>query len=344
MERLLRFLAVRIRALENELYSLSDGAPARQPAHCEVRFEEDSAFLLLRNSRVRTAKTGDSFRRRALRSSRLFPKKIGDFNVKLVFPHDPRGRSRALRNSVISMGAGLFENLELKVRSVSGGFIVEDAVAPLQLDVIRDQIVRASKHDCVGVTFPELTIGKATADAVASRLGDGTWDCELSIMVVGSRHEAAAPERWFNVATILDGYGTVINSHRKLFRFSDGEGPHEAIELGDTVVVVVLEQVVLTFGICLDFCNLSEEPPYPDLDVDIVVVPSCGGASTMRGHIRRSGDLIRKLKSKSFVVQQHYAERPTSSDPLGYVLARTSSSEPTIEDVTRREPWTLATF
>lgn len=91
--------------------------------------------------------------------------------------------------------------------------------------------------------------------------------------------------------------------------YSDGEGPHEAIELGNCIPVLVLEQAILAFAICLDFCNLPEDPPYPDLDIDYVIVPSCGGASTMQGHIRRSSVLLAKLKSRTMVVQQYFADR-----------------------------------
>jgi predicted amidohydrolase len=194
----------------------------------------------------------------------------------------------------------------------------------------------------MGVVYPELTIGGSALASMSQNLSDGTWDeCDLSIIVAGSRHHMDGNGSRFNISTVLDGYGTVLAEHRKLYRFSEGSGPHEAIELGTRVQVLVCEQAILAFGICLDFCNLAEDPPYLELDVDYVVVPSCGGESTMKSHIARSSDLFTRLKSQSVVVQQFHAETPKPTDPLGYVLARTSSQVPDLSSLERRDPWTV---
>ncbi|MER8536656.1 hypothetical protein NKH61_27685 [Mesorhizobium sp. M1005] len=342
-EKLLWWLAVRLRALENLLYDIADGSPVRRASDCRARFGSQSAFILMRDPLHRAAKTGDSFRRRGLRRARVIPTKIDDLEVKLVFADDPRGRTRAARAVPLSSGAGLFKDLKLTFNEVDGGFIVSDAIAPSQLDVIRDQIAMASTADCIGVVYPELTISKPTALEVARCLADGSWKCELSFLVVGSHHEKT-DEGWFNVAAIMDGYGNALEPHRKLFQFLDGEGPHEAIEHGTRLPVLVMEQAVVAFGICLDFCNLAEDPPYADLDVDYVVVPSYGGASTMKGHIRRSTELLEKLKSRTIVVQQFYAPKPTPDDPLGYVLARVEPAVPTLADLEKTVPWTVCSL
>lgn len=343
-EALLFWLAVRLRALEIVLYSIADGSPVKRSSDCEAHFGAESAYILMRDPLNRVAKTGDLFRRRGLRHARVIPTNIGDFSVKLVFADDPRGRKRAERGTPLSSGAGLFEGLELKTENVGDGFIVIDAIVPSQLVIIRDQIATASAADCIGIVYPELTVSKPTALEVSGSLANGSWECELSFLVLGSHHAKIDDGSWFNVAAIFDGYGNPLEPHRKLFRYNEGDGPHEAIELGTSIPVLVLEQAVVTFGICLDFCNLAEDPPYPDLDVDYVIVPSCGGASTMRGHIRRSGELLAKLKSRTVVVQQFYAENPSPDDPLGYVLARIAQPEPTLTDVERTVPWTICSL
>lgn len=340
----LRWVAVRLRALESLLYSMDDGSPVRNPLDCLATFEGRSAYILLREPLHRHAKTGDSFRRRGLRRARVIPTTIDDFNVKLVFVDDPRGRVRADLGAPVRSGAGLFEGLKLTQKNVPGGFIIADATSPSQLDVIRGQIADASAAGCMSVVYPELTVSKATVSEVSRSIADGSWECALSILVVGTHHEADLAGRWYNVAAILDGYGNLLEPHRKLFRFNDEDGPHEAIEMGTCIPVLVLGQAVLAFGICLDFCNLAEDPPYLDLDVDYVIVPSCGGASTMLGHIRRSGELLAKLKSRTVVVQQFYSDTPIPKDPLGYVMVRISQPDPQLDEVVRTVPWTLCTL
>jgi hypothetical protein len=341
---LLFWLAVRLRALESLLSSMDDGSPIRDPSDCLARFKGRSAYILPREPLHRSAKTGDSFRRRGLRRARVIPTKVDDFDVKLVFVDDPRGRDRADRRAEVRSGAGLFEHLCMKPEQVHGGFIITEANSPDQLEVIRRQVGEASSADCMSVVYPELTISKQTVSAVCQSLSDGTWDCSLSMLVMGSHHEPDPHGRFFNVAAILDGYGNLLEPHRKLFRFNDGDGPHEAIEMGTCIPVLVLGQAVVAFGICLDFCNLAEDPPYPNLDVDYVIVPSCGGESTMLGHIRRSAELLAKLKSRTVVVQQYYSDAPKPDDPLGYVMARTQPSDPLLKDVVRNIPWTVCTL
>lgn len=341
---LLFWLAVRLRALESLLSLMDDGSPVRDPSDCLATFKGRSAYILPREPLHRSAKTGESFRRRGLRRARVIPTRIDEFDVKLIFVDDPRGRDRADRGAEVRSGAGLFEHLNMQPEHIPGGFIIIDANSPGQLDVIRKQVGEASTADCMSVVYPELTISNQTVSAVCQFIADGSWDCTLSMLVMGTHHEIDSNGRWFNVAAILDGYGNLLEPHRKLFRFNDGDGPHEAIEMGTCIPVLVLGQAVVAFGICLDFCNLAEDPPYPNLDVDYVIVPSCGGASTMLGHVRRSGELLAKLKSRTVVVQQFYSDEPTPDDPLGYVMARTQSTDPALEDVVRKVPWTLCTL
>ncbi len=344
MAATLRWLAVRLRALESLLYSVDAAASTRDPASCLATFEGRSAYLLLREPAHRRAKTGESFHRRGLRRARIFPTKVEGFDVKLVFVEDPRGLQKLDRGLPVRAGAGLFQDLKMTPQDVPGGFIIADAEAPSQLDVMRDQIERASADACMSVIYPELSVTKATASVVGESISNSSWECALSFLIAGTHHSADSAGRWFNVAAIFDGYGNVLDGHKKLFRFNDKDGPHEAIEFGTSIHIFVIGQAVLAVGICLDFCNLAESCPYPRLDVDYVMVPSCGGKSTMEGHIRRSGELIEKLKSRTMVVQQYYDGSPKPEDPLGYVLARTSKSSPALEDLAQTNPWTICTL
>lgn len=103
--------------------------------------------------------------------------------------------------------------------------------------------------------------------------------------------------------------------------------------------VLVMEEGLFAFGICLDFCNISERPPYLDLDVDYVLIPSCGNETTMSSHVDRSGELMIKLKARTVVVQQHFPPKPDGTSPLGYVLARLDADRPALETLVTNDPW-----
>jgi hypothetical protein len=338
LERLLFALAVRVRVLlEREMLDLYDGAPLHSAANCIAYGGAEEAFILPRKPRNRTAKTGDAFHRRGLRGTRLIPRNIGAFAVELILPEDPRGSLRAAAGDPLVVGAGLFERLTLHVADVLGGFEVTDAAAPNQIEVIREQLLKATEARCAAVVYPELTIAEQALSAIRGSLSDGSWEVPyLSLLVPGSLHRKIAGRR-YNVATVLDGYGNAIAEHRKLYRFSEGSTLREAIELGTQLQIVVLDDAIFAFGICLDFCNLSETPPYLTLDVDFVLVPSYGTENTMESHLKRSTDLIEKLKCKCVIVQQYHM--PMDEHPLGYVLARTGPKEPTLAEVATKEPW-----
>jgi hypothetical protein len=343
-EHLYRALAVRTRTLERLVLNLANGGSTRRAEDCLATFGNDQAYLLLRSPANRPAKTSDPFRRRGLRYSRLLPTTVRDFDVKLVFADDPRGRARLKAGNSQNFAACLFKDFEPEIVQVKGGFIVRDSASPQQIDEVRNHISESSQAACAGVVFPELTIGKGTLEGMAVGIREGSWDTSsISLIVAGSRHVDDGTGKVFNIATIFDGYGRVLAEQPKLFAYLDGPGPHEAIELGRTIHVFVFEDMLIAVGLCLDFCNLAETPPYLDLDVDIVAVPSCGSEKTILSHIRRSGDLLSGLKAKTMVVQQYHADKgddPTNQ-PLGYVLVRNAKEEPTLDMVKQYQPWTV---
>jgi hypothetical protein len=338
-EALLRALAVRVRVLEELFLSMYDGAPLQTGADCVARGGGTSAYIVPRPPKSRAAKTGDYFLRRGLRDCRIIQSRIGDFDVELIFPEDPRSRLRAINETEFVVGAGLFENLKLVLETKNERFLVSDAVSPNQLEVIEAHLAAATKRACAAVVYPELTIGRTTLGEISRRLSNGTWDVpHLSILVAGSMH-AADGGRTYNVATVFDGYGQTVVQHRKLYRFSKGATLIEDIDLGTKLHVVVLEDAIFTIGICLDFCNLMETPPYVELDVDFVVVPSYGTETTMVGHVERSTDVMKKLKCRTVVVQQF--DEPVKPQPLGYVLARINENVPPLGDLATDLGWNI---
>lgn len=337
---LLFALAVRVRYLEAMLHEIASDIPLRSENDCLAKFGTDEAFILLRKPRHRTAKTKQSFRRRGLKVSRVLPRRIDSYRVKLLLPDDPWGRARAASPGDLGFGTGLFKDLRFLVEHDANGFFIEGVKVPDQIETIRSQVIEASRSGCSGVVYPELTISRDSLLEIQNRLGNGDWICELSLIIAGSRHETIDSKR-YNVCSILNAYGAEIGQHRKLYQYSEGSKPAESIELGDELQILVLPDAMFAFGICLDFCNTSEDPPYADLDVDYVLVPSCGNDTTMQGHIQRASEYLQKQKTRTLVVQQFYADEAKTNDPLGYVLARVSGEAPRVSEIKSSEIWAI---
>jgi hypothetical protein len=331
-------LAVRIRFVESLLHEMAGEDPVRQESECLATYGDEQAFILLRNPRHRAAATKQSFRRRGLRSSRIFPRKVRDYQVRLLLPDDPRGRTRAEARGEFAFGTGLFQNLSFEFGHDKGGFFIQDVKAPDQVTTIRQQIADASRSDCGGIVYPELTITQQTLHEVCTGIGEGEWTCNLSVLVAGSRHEEIGSRR-YNICSILSGHGEEIAQHRKLFQYTDGSNEAESIELGEELQILILPDAIFAFGICLDFCNTGEDPPYAELDVDYVLVPSCGNESTIDGHIKRSALYMDKWKTRTLVVQQFYQEKPPANPPLGWVLARRDGATLDVKGLEKREAW-----
>jgi hypothetical protein len=339
---LIRDLAVRIRALETHLFrDQESGSRPTNANEYRVAFDGFEAYLIQLPPKNRAPRDRQPFRLRGLAASRLLPLEVGGYQVELVVPPDPRGGLRRKAKQELQIGAGLFEGIKFHTVEVEGGFAIPDATSPNQLDVIEAQLLEASSAKCGGVVYPELTIGEPVLREMIARIKDGSWTTAgLSLIVAGSRHVEIGDHR-YNVATILDGYGEGITEHRKLFSFHH-RGHVEAIDLGTVLNVVLLEDSLFAFGICLDYCNPREPPPYLVLDVDFVLVPSCGEEATMKNHIQRSTEVLRDMGSHSLIVQQYFRENAPQDAPLGYVLSRRDPAVPTIKDVATMEPWQTA--
>ncbi|UGY20960.1 hypothetical protein HAP48_0049300 (plasmid) [Bradyrhizobium septentrionale] len=337
-KELLYALAVRLRCVEDLLHEMMDGVPIRSEAQCLATYEGREGFVLLRQPRHRIAKTRQTFRKRGLRRSSIFPLNIGDYRVKPLFFEDPRARDRMIAQRDLSLGAGLFEGLSFDLGHDAGGFFVKGVTAGNQIDVIRDDLASASNSGCDGVVYPELTVTRETLGEIETRIGGGDWRSDLSFLVPGSLHEEVGGQR-FNICSILNGYGGKIGEHRKLFQFTDGANDAESIELGIELPVLILPDATIAFGICLDYCVSGEDPPYEDLDVDYFLVPSCGNGTTMEGHIDRSKKYVDVRKTRTLVVQQFFDERCVGDPPIGYVLCRRDDTRLTVPQTEMRIRW-----
>lgn len=335
-----RVMAVALRALELRYVALSDGSTIRRPEQCLATYGAEQAYIVPVRSRHREAATGHPFQRRALLGLRVLPLAHMGFKLNVRFSEDPIRRPEARDD--LAFGAALFVDLDLDIATTTGGFLIRGATSTDQLGQIERALMSADAAECLALTLPELTVDRRTLEEIIDRMADGRWNIEtLGFLIAGSCHEDLGDGRHVNVATVLDRYGNEIARHAKLFRYNDSDGTHEDIVLGDTIEVLVTEEAIVAFGICLDFCNQSEPSPYPWMDVDYVLVPSCGGESTMRGHVERSSELIRTMRTRSFVVQQHWGPYAAGRPPLGYILARADREAPPVASLATGDVWTL---
>jgi predicted amidohydrolase len=321
-QEIVRRLGGCLRALEQE-FSARDlgGRPADPNDDWLVRYAEDSAFLVpMGRLAWREAKdpTKDSrpFDQRGVLRLRLIPTVIDGATVKLVRPDHLSKRDTA------RFGAVLFPNAEFKCTETATNFIIDAVNIPGGAAIITSACEAAHSSGCLTAVFPELTIDPQSRNLIQDLLLQKPWlhgstvPVAPSFVVAGSWHEPI-DKGLVNVATVFDGHGEELLRHRKRFAYKDPDGRFEQIQTGDEFAILVLEDGLFAFGICLDFCNRCFDTVYGRLDVDFVIVPSCGDAKTMDSHIRTARDLHDSRKTRSFVVQQAY---PAVAAGAGYVL------------------------
>ncbi|WFU49109.1 hypothetical protein [Sinorhizobium terangae] len=337
-------LAVRLRALEDYFFSLDDGSPTTSGRHFLVEFDGNKAYFLHRAPRNRSPKDKESFFRRGLARSRMIPTTLSGIRVEMKVPRDPRGRMRLSRSEPLRFGAGLFPDLAFGFGDEEDGFIVNRVTCAEQIATIGSQLDDASKKRCFAVIYPELTVSEDILQQMSDNMGDGTWRVDnLSMVVAGSRHVRGQDGLFRNAAAILDGYGEEIVVHNKLLRYLDGPYAMEAIEPGTELNIVVLEDAVVVCAICLDFCHLTEDTPHGSVDVDYVVVPSCGDDRTISSHLEKAKVVKLHWKAHTVVVQQFHdgKEHAPGAAPLGYVLGHSSLDEIDVGLLRTMEPWSI---
>jgi hypothetical protein len=313
-----------LRALDLYLKQFLSGSHTPTPNDdWRVEWNGEEAFLIPLARLPWRAPKGEEkdfrpFSQRGLLCSRIVPAAVDGANVRLYYP------DRIARiDQELTFGAALFPQLSFDIVDSSGAFRVTGVSAPDLAKNIAEACEGACAAQCLAAVFPELTINDTSLRQIKRLLaGKPWWEGERGsfraapIVVAGSWHEAFQ-SGYVNVATVLDGEGNLLLRHQKRFAYRDDEGRPEDIIPGQELSILVLNEGLFSFGICLDFCHRGFETPYGELDVDFVLVPSCGNAATMEGHVRTACDLHDRRKTRSFVVQQAF---PEISEGIGYVL------------------------
>ncbi|MGP9820414.1 hypothetical protein ACTZWW_10395 [Salinarimonas sp. NSM] len=255
---------------------------------------------------------------RALKWHRLLPTRIRGLPVRLhhkttlsppASPDDTSPPSQTL-------GAALFEGFRLVTPVYEdigpGPFRIGRIGRKHPVRTIREQVAAASGAGCFALVWPELSVTPQLRERIACALV--AENDPPQIVVAGSWHEER-DDGVANCAHVLDGRGRPLLRYDKIIPFSDATGAVEDIRRGDCVPVLATDQALVAFAICRDFCDAPE--PLPNLDVDLVLVPSLSNEKALPGHINNAVRLVGTHRTRSFVVQQAL---PASEDGLGWVL------------------------
>lgn len=165
------------------------------------------------------------------------------------------------------------------------------------------------------VVLPELTVTEALRDRAAAWLRRRT-DHNLRLVALGSFHVERNGLRRA-VGWVLDRYGDVVIEHTKLqpmgFRRSDGGTQVERTEdvLGANWVHAAGTPVgMLAAPLCLDFCQAMTPigTLWQEIGLELALVPSMSGATTLGAHSRRADDLCLAHGTVSVVAVQPATE------------------------------------
>lgn len=320
-------VGAQLRALDRHAYELR---PIHKPVvdpnrEWLVRADNVSAHVIPTTSPRSTSSR--ALKRSALRYHRILPTTNAGIPIRLFHAPAKLGElSKAL------YGAALFPGLQLQCAPTDKGFIVTDvffdpALGPdVHTDLLDQSLASAHKSGCAAVVFPELTVPPRERERIMLALQNRPWRKEsestVPMIVAGSWH-ITRDGKTYNETVVFDGYGDEIMIHDKLLIYNDPKLGPENVAVGEHVSILALEDALVGIGICLDFCEECEAQPYGDLDLDLILVPSFGKASTMAGHIGAARQARIQREARAFVVQQVDTEelpKDGSAPWAGYVL------------------------
>ena len=262
-------------------------------------------------ARSRQSPNAKALFRRALSRSRIYPKKLDTGQrVRLGFVSPTMTPDSG---APLALGAAIFENycptiVEETVESTRG-FYVSEWSCECRGGQVEIAIDSSTKGDFEALVFPELTMPpSAVAELVriySRRKGRAGNEIDMPplVTVAGSWHETRSGVRR-NTSIVLSATGRQIGTYTKLFAYSDRDLGEELVERGSGILIIIGHRAVFSVAICLDFIADRPENPFPYLDVDLVLVPSCGGIETILQHAAHATKRTQSGVGRSFVVQQ----------------------------------------
>ncbi|MCJ8506778.1 hypothetical protein MUU53_02500 [Rhizobium lemnae] len=344
---LAKTLGVYLRAIDEVIAAENYGSfPVDPNVDWVIDGAPRAAFFIPESPRAwRSDKNPDDdhrvFNQRGLLKNRILPGVIDGADVKFYFL-----QSSQAPTTKIKFGAVLYPKIKFEYDPPeTDDFIITKAACRKKDTIAADAIRRSHQEQCSITVFPEMTVdGDALAEIknnlkLKPWLEEGPLGVVPDIVIAGSWHQQR-DGAMYNVATVLDGNGDLKFEYRKRLKYRDAKsGRAERIEYGTELPVIILEHGLFGVGICLDYCDGSYPTPYGKLDVDCVLVPSCGNDQTMRSHIDKAWNLNLDRKSRAFVVQQGDSGQPRRPF-LGYVLPPMAVKSSTqVASLTVRETW-----
>jgi hypothetical protein len=353
-DEILKSLAALLRALEMEHSSFDNASLPTDPASWIVELSGEK-FYLIPIERVpwepKPAPDQDfrPFLQRGLLSFRVIPLDVDGAKVTLW-------RVRRLVNWTVPQffGAALLPDVEFsRDESQPGTFIMTKAECERRPEIISYALKETFLSHCIATVFPELTIADAARRQIRTLLASRPWEEEPdgksrkpqtpALVVAGSWHRSVKGGH-ANIAPVFDGDGNPLFEHHKRMKFKLKRGSKakghlvERIVPGQKVHVAVLDKCLIAIAICLDFADLKHPGKiYNSLDVDLVLVPSCGNDQTMRGHLDTARTFEIQRKSRTFVVQQAYPKR---REGIGFVLCPKKEVPETVNETVKAAAWT----
>ncbi len=325
-EALFMSAAVVLRALEKMLLNRNwAGIPSDPEDAWRVLSSRGAAFLIPMERKFSQPADDPAldkrpFLQRGLYQHRLIPCRIDGVDVNLKRVDWLPGPGSMKLSAALFNDVTFFEDKDASTFLVTG---VESAHLP---QAIARALEKGHADASMAVVFPELTMDDKSCEDAKAHLRRKAWqekpDLDMTnyrtpaIVVAGSWHRPY-DTGFGNVVPIYDGNGNPVAEQAKRNKYTDRDKLVERIVRGKTISIVVLDNCLVAFGVCLDFCNLRQSTIYEQLDVDFILVPSCGDLKTIEGHIDNAHAIAVAQKTRVMVVQQAY---PWIGKKRGYIL------------------------
>lgn len=326
-------LATEVRATDLLLRRLRP-REAPSSAHKSYRYPAEGAFVIpCRERRLgQSGRDRQGYERRGLLQHRILPLTCGGYKVRLW------GGGAVAAKATVGMpsfrgGAALFEDLDIKVDGVPGSLFTVSAVeAPDKAGCIERALMAAHTEGCSAVIWPELTMSPADRKTVSKWLENRLFkdvpeDAALDFVVAGTWHQRVRG-KMRNRGIVFDKNGDLLLPFDKMIAYHNPKWGTEDITPSSTVEILILEDLLIGFGICRDFAETQPRNPFLGLDIDLAVIPSLGNQRTVEAHAIVAQLLESRFTTQTFVVQQ---SDPDLSEQRGFVVLNGASSQQVTE-------------
>lgn len=335
--------ACQLRALDAALHASKTSYA--KPSNPNLAWQVPGADILIvprrRPSRRTESGAGLSFYRNGLIFHRVYPAKLG--SAKLSFKWLDMHSDHEIDSRERPLGSAMFEKFSLRceVTGDRGLFRVSGVSCEQPDRTVLDQLDEATRNNCFAVVWPELSMTPNLQRLVVDQLTAGLMNEKpprLDLLVLGSWHDEK-DGAWQNRALIIDGFGDEVGSHAKVMPYrghSSARYRLEDIERGDRITCILTEDQIVAVLICRDFCDRTGKSPFGELDVDLILIPSHGNDTTLRGHQAQAASVFANFGTQVFVVQHPMKH---ISGGLGYVLRPSSTPSDDGACVTQTSTW-----